>query len=133
MTTPWEHAATYQRTLDDVVARTGMTREAAADAIDRLAAAISATGREAPDRLAEAVDEIQPEMRQYDIHERLAQITHAKMTHFHLGLERACERSLQGGEHGVSVIYDEHGHYVITVDPDVPFGQIYHYTKGKPT
>lgn len=40
-------------------------------------------------------------------------------------LEAACEEAVQGGEHGVLVLYRSDGWYSVGVDPRVPYGYIF--------
>lgn len=47
-------------------------------------------------------------------------------------VEEACERALQGGEHGVKVIRRSGLLVSAEPDPDVPYGEIHEHLDGEP-
>jgi hypothetical protein len=48
----------------------------------------------------------------------------------HAVIEQMCEASLQGGEHGVLILYKPGGDVEVSVSPDVPYGHIHERHDG---
>lgn len=59
-----------------------------------------------------------------DISERIQVAVETTMRRYNEALEQVCELALEGGEHGVLVIW-EGSTFTISVNSDVPYGQIH--------
>lgn len=59
-----------------------------------------------------------------DEREHIQAAVESHMRRYDEALERVCELALEGGEHGVLVVW-EGTTFTISIDPTVPYGQIY--------